>query len=77
MVVRGQIDTTQFWYGRSLKIHGNLTQIAEPGDRILVIYGASHAPYLRQFGQDSGYFEVLDPLPFLTTDVAKSDVGKR
>ncbi len=62
----------QFWYGRNLKIFGALTQIAEAGDRVLVIYGAGHAPLLRQFAQESGYFEVVDPLPYLGDDSAKS-----
>jgi len=55
----------QFWYGRNLKIFANLTRIAGPGERVLVIYGAGHAPLLRQFAQQSGYFDVLDPLDYL------------
>ncbi|MGN7727194.1 DUF5694 domain-containing protein [Luteimonas sp. 22616] len=55
----------QFWYGRNLKIFSNLTRIAGPGERVLVIYGAGHAPLLRQFAQQSGYFEVVDPLRYL------------
>src|SRR5690606_19128746 len=55
----------QFWYGRNLKIFANLTRIAGPGERVLVIYGAGHAPLLRQFAQQSGYFEVADPLEYL------------
>ena len=57
----------QFWYGRNLKIFGALTRIAGPGDRVLVIYGAGHAPLLRQFAEQSGYFDVVDPLPYLDT----------
>lgn len=55
----------QFWYGRNLKIFSNLTRIAGRGERVLVLYGAGHAPLLRQFAAQSGYFEVLDPLPYL------------
>ena len=55
----------QFWYGRNLKIFANLTRIAGPGERVLVIYGAGHAPLLRQFAGQSGYFEVLEPLDYL------------
>lgn len=54
-------DWLQFWYGRNLKIFANLTRIAGPGERVLVIYGAGHAPLLRQFAQQSGYFDVVDP----------------
>lgn len=55
----------QFWFGRNLKIFGSLAQLAGPGERVLVVYGAGHAPYLRRFAQDSGMFEVLDPLDYL------------
>jgi hypothetical protein len=55
----------QFWYGRNLKIFSNLTRIAGAGDRVLVIYGAGHAPLLRQFAQQSGYFDVVDPRAWL------------
>lgn len=36
-------------YSRDLHIFANLTRIAKPGDRILVIYGAGHVEHLRRF----------------------------
>ena len=33
-----------------------------------MIYGAGHAPLLRQFAQQSGYFEVVDPLRYLAPE---------
>jgi len=36
------------WYERNIKIFANLQQIAKPGDRVLVIFGAGHVPTLRQ-----------------------------
>ena len=54
------------WHGRNLRIFTSLVRIADdPGDRVLVIYGAGHAPLLRQFADQSGAFLVVDPLPYL------------
>lgn len=54
------------WYGRNLKIFAKLVNLADqPGDRVLVIYGAGHIPTLRQFAEQSGAFNVADPLPLL------------
>ena len=36
-------------YERDFHIFANLTRMAEPGDRILVIYGAGHVYHLRNF----------------------------
>lgn len=35
------------WYARNIRIAANIVQIAEPGDRVLVIYGVGHVPLLR------------------------------
>lgn len=54
------------WHGRNLRIFARLVRIADnPGDRVLVIYGAGHAPLLRQFADQSGAFLVIDPVPYL------------
>jgi hypothetical protein len=36
------------WYERNIHIFANLQDVAEPGDRILVIIGSGHAPILRE-----------------------------
>jgi hypothetical protein len=36
------------WYQRNMRIHTHLLNIIEPGDRVLVIYGAGHLGLLRQ-----------------------------
>ena len=41
-------DLVSAWYGRNIRIFANLQRLAEPGDRILVIYGAGHAAILRE-----------------------------
>lgn len=54
------------WYARNLKIFTHLVRLAgRPQDRVLVIYGAGHAPLLRQFAEQSGAFRVEDPLACL------------
>jgi hypothetical protein len=42
------------WYQRNLRIFANLRRCIDgPADRLLVIYGAGHAPLLNQFVRDS------------------------
>jgi predicted proteasome-type protease len=41
-------DLVAAWYKRNIRIFANLQQIAEPGDRILVIFGGGHAAILRE-----------------------------
>lgn len=35
------------WYARNVRIAANIVRIADPGDRVLVIYGSGHVPLLR------------------------------
>jgi hypothetical protein len=60
-------DVVAARYERNLKIFANLTRIAAPGDRILVIYGASHGKLLRDFAREAELFELVDVLPYLRT----------
>lgn len=36
------------WYRRNMRIHTHLLNVIEPGDRVLVIFGAGHLGLLRQ-----------------------------
>jgi hypothetical protein len=36
------------WYQRNMRIHTNLLNVIEPGDRVIVIFGAGHLGLLRQ-----------------------------
>ncbi|HZW16238.1 MAG TPA: DUF5694 domain-containing protein [Brevundimonas sp.] len=50
------------WHGRNLKIFANLVRLADdPGERVLVIYGAGHAFLLNRFADESGAFNVDRP----------------
>ena len=42
------VDLLTAWYRRNFAICANLMQLAKPGDRIIVLYGAGHAYQLRQ-----------------------------
>jgi hypothetical protein len=55
------VDLLKAWYGRNLHICANLVQVAKPGDRIVVFYGAGHAFLLRQCVAESTGFELTDP----------------
>ena len=48
------------WYGRNLTIFNNIVRRSQPGDRVLVIYGAGHGNWLRQLATDSGKYRVQD-----------------
>jgi hypothetical protein len=62
----GGVDLVASWYRRNLRIFANLLLIAEPGDRIVVVYGLGHIPSLTHFAETSGRVECVDPVPLLT-----------
>lgn len=49
------------WWSRNLHIFANISHIAEPGDRILVIFGSGHKFLLDQFIDDSRELRLSDP----------------
>lgn len=53
------------YYERNLRIFANITRFAEPGDRILVVFGAGHGPFLRRFIEAHPKMELVDPLAYL------------
>lgn len=58
-------ELNAYWYMRNAKIFAKLMTLAEPGDRVLVVYGAGHNYWLRHFaGTTPGYVNV-DPTPYL------------
>ena len=54
------------WYARNAEIFANITEIAEPGDRILIVYGSGHNYWLRHFAQETPGFELVEATPYLT-----------
>jgi hypothetical protein len=53
------------WYQRNAKIFAKLTQIAQPGDRLLVVFGSGHAFWLRHFVQNTPGFRLIEPRDYL------------
>lgn len=58
-------DLLTAWYRRNFLICANLLQLAQPGDRIAVFYGAGHAFLLRQCVSETPGFKLVEPNDFL------------
>lgn len=56
-----------YWMMRNAKIFGKAMLVTSPGDRVLVIYGAGHAYWLRHFASEMPGYRLASPLPLLTT----------
>lgn len=53
------------WYARNALIFSNIAQVAQPGDRIVVLYGAGHAYWLRHFVEETPGFELEETADYL------------
>ena len=53
------VDYVMAWYSRNLRIFANLQRITRPGDRLLLIIGAGHAPILCHCAQASPEYEFV------------------
>lgn len=53
------------WYKRNLFIFANLHKVTSEGDRVFLLFGQSHIPIIQQFVEDSPFYCVEDPLPYL------------
>lgn len=53
------------YYERNLRIFANVTRIAEPGDRILVIFGSGHLVPLRHYFHYAAGYDLVSPLEYL------------
>lgn len=54
------------WYARNIRIFANLRRVAEPGERVLVIFGSGHAAILRELiahAPDMVLIDARDHLP--------------
>mgnify|MGYP001294787598 CR=1 FL=1 len=56
------------WTARNIQICARLVQLARPGDRIVVVYGAGHSHLLRQCVQDLPGWKLVEPNGFLPDD---------
>lgn len=53
------------WYKRNFLICAHLIQLAKPGDRIVVFFGAGHAYLLRQCVTETPGFRLVEPNQYL------------
>lgn len=67
------------WFGRNQRIFNNIVRHTEPGDRVLVIYGAGHGNLLRQLAEDSGFYRIHDATRWLdpTAEPSALDAAAR
>lgn len=59
-------DVLAGWYQRNFRILTNILQVVEsPQDRVLVIFGQGHAPYLREGIKSDPNLQLVEPNDFL------------
>ena len=61
------------WTARNIEICARLVQLAKPGDRIVVVYGAGHSHLLRQCVQDLPGWKLVEPNEYLPGAAASAD----
>ena len=64
-------DLNAMWYLRNAKIFAKLMTVADPGDRILVVYGSGHNYWLRHFASTTAGYANVDPVPYLKAAAGK------
>ena len=53
------------WYARNLRIFNNISDLIEPGERVLVLYGSGHIYHLDRFFRETEAAELIDPRRYL------------
>ncbi len=64
-------DLSGGWYLRNARIFAKITQASAPGDRVLVVFGAGHAWWLRHFASLTPGFALVEPAPYLRAAVKR------
>lgn len=54
------------WYTRNALIFAKLMQVARPGDRIVLMFGAGHAYWLRHFASTTPGYLLVEPTDYLS-----------
>lgn len=54
------------YYERNARIFAKLTQVAGPGERVLVVFGSGHSYWLRHFVTETPGFELVEPTDYLS-----------
>jgi hypothetical protein len=53
------------WFLRNAKIFTKLSQVAKPGDRVIVVFGSGHAYWLRHLVETTPGFQLVEPNAYL------------
>jgi hypothetical protein len=61
-------DLNAMWFLRNAKIFAKLTEVATPGDRVLVVFGAGHAYWLRELARGTPGFTLVEANAYLGGD---------
>jgi len=54
------------YYLRNARIFAKLSHVAKPGDRVLVVFGAGHAYWLRHLVEETPGYGLVEPNDYLT-----------
>jgi hypothetical protein len=58
-------ELNAMWFLRNAKIFAKLMEVARPGDRVLVVFGAGHAYWLRELARGTPGFTLVDANDYL------------
>ena len=58
-------DLNAMWFLRNAKIFAKLAEVTQPGDRVLVLFGAGHNYWLRYFARATPGFQLAEPNDYL------------
>ncbi len=58
-------DLNAYWFMRNAKIFSKLADVVNPGDRVVIVYGAGHKHWLEHLVEQTPGFALIDPIPFL------------
>ena len=53
------------WWQRNLAIFARAANQAEPGEKVLIIFGAGHRTILKEFFDDAPGYKLVSPVPYL------------
>lgn len=59
------IEPVSSVFKRNMRIFANIMDIAEPGDRILIVYGAGHSYFFNSFFEQHAKTKLVDPAKYL------------
>ena len=63
------------WFLRNAKIFNKLVQVTHPGDRVVVIFGSGHGPWLREMIRRTSGFELEPAEPYLRAAAALANMN--